>query len=527
MGTLEPDLFRLDGSFYLTPDDVNSTDNLGWWSQTMSASDRSFVTEPTLTVLFDDMHSSLGISLFFGTEEYSSDFEVTWYRSSAVMSQILVVANNSQEVSINKPVENYNKITIRFLKTKRPYRYVRLMSMVFGLEEIFDNDSIISARVVEEVDPSASVLSINTLSFTVLNQNQRFNMLNPGGIYAYLQKRQKIKARSGLLLEDGSYEFVSMGAYYLSDWKNSTGLTASLEATDVIGLLDKTTYSASPFWVNEPIINVLKHILTDAGKFKLSILPSVASEVVNGYIPVKSHREALMDVLMSARCVSKMDRNETIVVGRIDYSQGVEEISFDTMLGNPTIEQKTLITAVQANDYTYALGATATEINKSTMVLVGTQETVIDFGGAAKNVSVVVTGAGVIVGSPKISAVSAKVVITGSGSLTITVTGNVYTEFTRSVTLSAGVLSAGEIPQVATLGDNKLMVGKAELVAQNLLDYYQKRIKQSFDYWDNPSIQAGDVVDVETIFSKFSSGVVERQEITFAPNLQGRIEVTG
>ena len=69
--------------------------------------------------------------------------------------------------------------------------------------------------------------------------------------------------------------------------------------------------------------------------------------------------------------------------------------------------------------------------------------------------------------------------------------------------------------------------GLGSIVAQSLLDYYQKRIKQTFKYFDNPAIQAKDCVSVETIFGDSQIAVVEKHNITFAPNLVATVEVTG
>ena len=94
---------------------------------------------------------------------------------------------------------------------------------------------------------------------------------------------------------------------------------------------------------------------------------------------------------------------------------------------------------------------------------------------------------------------------------------------------STGTVPAGQVPQTATLGDNKLIVGntKASQITAFILSYYSLRIKQTFDCFNNPAIQAGDCVNVQTMFGGNKKGVVEHQTITFAPNLKAEFEVTG
>lgn len=528
MATFEQDYFKLDGSFYLVPDDINTDDKIGWWSSEMSDEDCLFDIDPIITIDFDDYHSSLGLGLFFGTDDYCTDFEITWYDGNTVLDSAIIVDNERREFNLYKPVDNYNKIVIKFLKTKNPFRYARLMEIQFGLEESFDSNDITQAKIVEQISPISNALPYNTLSFTVINKDQKFNMLNPEGIYAYLQGRQKIKAFSGLLLPDGTYEEVPMGEFYLSSWKNSTGLTASLDATDIIGVLDKMKYISSPFWVNEPIENVLNHILTDSGiRVKLTVMPSVESEVINGYIPVKSHREAILDVLVASRAYLRKGRDGSLVVDRIKYNQAVDEINYDLIIGTPTIEQRQLITSVEATEFSYELSSDKVEIYSTSIIVVGEQEVLIEFGVAALELEAIVTN-GTIVGEPIFSATTAKITIQASGEVTILILGKQYIESSRKVVASVGTLFAGEVPQSASVAENKLIVNNGYDVALHTLNYYyKKRIKQTIEFWDNPSLEAGDCVDVETLFTTYSSGIVERHDITFAPRLRGRIEVIG
>lgn len=510
------------GSSPTLPDDEFTT-----YKANFIEPDNLTTTPPELTISFSGLHSSLGVGVIFAERAICTEFDILWYNGANLLEQDSIRGNTAQRAYSSKGVENYNKVVIRLLKTDKPYRYARILEVDFGTVELFDSDNIISASIVEEVDPIGAVLSVNKLKFTVLNEQQKFNMLNPEGLYAHLQRRQPIVARSGLMVPDGSYEFVSMGVYYLSDWKNASGLTATLEATDLIGLADKTVYYSSPFWVNAPFPTVLNHILADAGLPTARIAPEMVAEVVNGYTPVMSHREAIQTLLIASSCVLRVDRDGRPFAFRPDYTSPVVSATYDTIIGSPSIEQKPVITAVETKDYSYSLNAVVETLNESSFILNGQSTVVIPYEGAAANVLLGVTGNGSVVGSPAYSATSVTATINGTGSLTVTVTGKRYVENVRNVRSSLPSLPAGEIPQVAVIADNNLISGKGAAVTQKALDYYQRRIKQSFDYWSNPSIQAGDCIEAETMFIQSKSGVVERQEITFAPKLVARVEVTG
>lgn len=532
IATLEEDYFKMDGSFLTTPSNLSPLYNLGWWSLYQSGIDRKFGLNPIVTINFATLHTSLGAELFFDSlgGSYCESFKITWLRNSTVILEALVEGNTEKRRYVDLPVENYNKVIIELIRTDKPFRYARLMEVNFGGEKIFNNDNIISASIVEEVDPNCITLSMNRLKITVVNTDQEFNMINPQGVYKLLQKRQQIVASTGLVLPDGSTTVIPLGTFYLSDWKNSTGMTATLEATDVMGLLDRTTYYTSPFWVNAPIATVINHILGDAGNYPYVISSEVATEVVNGYIPIVSHRVALQLILMASRATIRDDRGGILNIFRVNYSSISKNLDNSILIGQPQISQKTLVTSAVVKEYSYTLGAAAEELSKSTFSFVGTETVIIPYGKApATNVAVAIAGSGVVVGTPTLSATAAILTVAGSGSMTITVSGKVYSETTKLITARVLSLSAGEVHQTATIGDNKLIcgIGKAQAVSQHILDYYGKRIKQTFDYWDDPSIQAGDCIGVETMFGQTQNGVIQRQEIQFSPSLKAKLEVIG
>lgn len=527
MATFEPDFFRMDGNFSLVPDDVNTDDNLGWWSNERSGEDRYLPAPVELVLTFSLLHSSIGIGVMFG-DSICSDFDITWYRDDGILEFVSIEGNTKKRFYTPNAVEDYNKVVLRFFKTDKPHRHVRVAEITFGVEEIFNSDNIIAARIIEEVDPSGAVLSINKLRFTVSNENQRFNMLNPDGIYVFLQRRQPIRAQSGLLLPNGEYEYVDMGTFYLSDWKNASGLTATLDATDAIGLLDKTMYYKSLFWVDAAFETVLQHILNDAGAFRYEIAPELATETVTGYIPIVSHREALQLLFMAARGIIRIDREGGIQGYRPSYNEAQATLDYDTIIGDPTIEQKPMITIVEATEYGYSLGTELENLHESTLSLDGQHTLTIPYSKAAYDVTLSISGSGSVVGGPEYSATSVTVTINCTGVVTITVTGKPYIESTRIVRASVPLLHAGEVPQTAVISDNKLLFHeKAQAAAEHVLSYYQKRIKQRLDFWGNPAIQAGDVLNIQTMFGVSKSGILERQDIKLSPSISTRLEVTG
>lgn len=529
-GTFEDDFFRLDGSFNLMPD-VPDNINLGWWSGYLSNELGVFDTPPHLIYQFEENHSSVGVKIVFDemNRTICSEFEVVWYDLLDVeLARVIVENNEDYEVNVPESVENYGRIDILFYKTLQPYRYVKMTEMVFGLEEVFNSGDIISGNIVEEVDPSSNTLSYNNMNVTVYNENQKFNMLNPEGIYAYLQSRQPISVETGLELANGNYEYVPLGVYYLSDWSNSTGITATLKGGDIISLLDRTEFISSPFWSDALFSDIINFIVQDAFPdmaIEVEISSELTAATLTGYLPRMTHREALHKVIMAVGGSLKAKRNGGLYFFKVDDIKE-KDIANDVIINFPQIEQKQLITAVNVPQISYILSAVQ-DISKYKMAFIGEQSIVLDFPKAVHSVSSVnITGLGTIVGSPTVSASCMDIVVNATGEFEIAVSGQVYEESITVFTSRLGLL-AGQSHQTAEVAPNTMLAKGANELAVYLLAYYQKRILQKFDYWSDPSIEAGDKVGVQTMFGDSYEGIVEVQEITFAPNLQAKMEVVG
>jgi hypothetical protein len=396
------------------------------------------------------------------------------------------------------------------------------------LSETFDNDSLTEAYVIEEVDPICSELSINQLNFTAINYDMKFNMINPDGIYAYLQTNQTITAKVKVSLEDGSYESIPLGVFYLSEWENPSALTTSIEAVDLVGMLDTSTYYNSSFWVNETLEDVITAILSDAGDYTCEISNELADEVVNGYVPVCSHREALQYVLVACRATAKVNRFGVLVVFRPDFDTTIKDVDFDTMIGEASISQKELVNSVEVTEYTYTLGTTSETISEEDYSFTGTAEKIIEFNDAVDADSLTFTiESGATIDSKVVSATSAQLTITATEDFTLTITGYTYSSSTTTVQVTLDSVSSYDTLNTATISDNPLICNNGEEVADHVLDYYTHRIEQSF-YWScDPAVEAGDCVSVETIFGTTYPATIESQEITFSPCLKSSVEGVG
>ncbi len=188
--TLEKDYFRLDGNFELFPDNTIEHD-FGLWSASMSDENGEFTIPVVLTIEFTELHSSLGLTFTFHepTNDYCNSLNVKWYDG---INNLLSDMNFNPSRTVyfaDNVIENYKKIVITFYSTNKPYRYLKLVQLDFGQIKLFSDDDLISANILEEVDPISAELRINTLNFTLYSENAEFSILNPEEVFKLLQQR--------------------------------------------------------------------------------------------------------------------------------------------------------------------------------------------------------------------------------------------------------------------------------------------------------------------------------------------------
>lgn len=193
-GTLELNQFVLDGSKVILEDNSQPSQDIAFLGNTLSGTDLSFPKgkEPKLTISFTQTHSSVGITLrFAGT--IPKAVELTWYTlyGTKLITKVFYPDRNVYFCSAN--VQNYGKITITFLGTSFPCRYAGIDFVKFGRRWPLSRETIKSASVYEELDPTSAVLSINTASMEIVDTEGNFVLADDTGLWNSLQKEQEIQ----------------------------------------------------------------------------------------------------------------------------------------------------------------------------------------------------------------------------------------------------------------------------------------------------------------------------------------------
>lgn len=326
--TLERDFWRLDGSFPLPEEDLNGIQT-GWWSGAISDSTGSILEPSVLTFSFPHNQSSVGFTVYFDglANQFPTHFRVVTYDLNDEIVSSLDVENQAIKCIINLPSENYRRVEFQFQKTSEPYRRVRVCEVVFGIVQHFDRSNLTGGSLCYELSPISASLPSSELTITFDNSSCTYNLINPKGLYAYLQQAQPLDAYLGI-----NGEYVNMGRFYFTTAEaEDDSLTARITAHDRIFWLEKSIFrngTSGQWTLAEAVIQILAACSLSIE----TVMPeSIGSRLVGKAIPECTCREALRLVSQAARCTCYIDRNDRLVFEEPEISSPIDTLDHDNM----------------------------------------------------------------------------------------------------------------------------------------------------------------------------------------------------
>lgn len=313
--TLEPNYWKLDGSFALPPKPDEDGFEVGWWGNNLCDNSGKFSPNEILALSFTKAHSSIGLTIAFDTRinEYAADFDISAYKLDGTLINTYSVTSNTEALYIfNTPISNYGKIVLTIKKWCKGNRRARVKNIDFGIIKQYEDRKLVKMNITEQVDILSDTLPSNELKFTVDNSDKAFNILNPEGLYAYLQEMQEVKAEIGVILDNENTEYIPMGKYYLNDWQSDEkAITATFTAKDILNILDNIPFtmfgSGNLYDVSVNVMNIagIKDYYID---FKLKDIST------NGFKEKLSCRKALQYIAIASKACVFQDRYGTLNV---------------------------------------------------------------------------------------------------------------------------------------------------------------------------------------------------------------------
>lgn len=328
----------LDGTATAFPS-VPEQANLGLWSEQISNDDGTFTEPIILTLTSEGQYSSQGLTFTFDTynQIYPTHIKIKWYRNG----QLIVDDGKSMNIDFYPDnafyfcrnfVKNYNKVVITFYSLNMPKNRLKLRVIDYGYGTFFYGDELRGVKLIQEIDPISTQISINTADFTLDSKSDMeysFQVKQPLSVYF----NGELKATT----------FVKKST------RNAKRLW-NIQSEDYIGLLDSIPYYGG-IYTNKNAVELLTDIFTVA-KVPYSIYEGFTGATVTGYIPFTTCRDALMQVAFAIQAV--IDTSNSDIVKVFALEEDVKQtIPLNRIMQGQNFADEETVTGVEVAVHSY------------------------------------------------------------------------------------------------------------------------------------------------------------------------------
>lgn len=321
---LELNAWILNGTNHAAEKDM-SIEEIGLWSN-LSDENGAF-SGVSMTYSFSAPVSTVGWTLYFDSKLffYPTKIKITAKDASGADLWDATYEGTGHTQTINAPVQEYSSVTFEFLENSHPYTSVRLVEIDFGIYQRFNKDNIEKASIVYGADIAADSFPSKQLVFSFDNKEKAYNLLNPSGLYAYLQEGQEIAAE---IIIDG--ESVDMGKFFFSNaTASNSAITASITASDIAYVLDTDPFmggSNATTTLSAAVAVVLSGVEIETsfnGYGNRSVVLAIPSGT--------SKREAIRLLAQAAMCTVWIDRDGVMQFNHMEGGEAVSALTGDEL----------------------------------------------------------------------------------------------------------------------------------------------------------------------------------------------------
>ena len=277
--TNEPN-FSVSGEWEEISDNIVDT-TVGFFSDIISDENGDYPIAPTLTFSFNDPHRSPALTVWTYSDcDY--DVRVSWY-SDTLGTNLIATGEHTIGISeniITQSVINWRFIKFEFLRSSIPKRFVKMWGLDFGVVRVIYDVEISACRILERIDPTVEILSVNTVRSKIRSRNSLFSPITSPNFDGMMMKYQPFTVlRSGELF----------GLFFLDKWTDpfQSAIEFDITGIDAVGVMDKHEHVGG-MYVNTPVRNILDEIFEIPFPTKLVTYvldPEYENELISGWVP--------------------------------------------------------------------------------------------------------------------------------------------------------------------------------------------------------------------------------------------------
>lgn len=340
-----------------TLDNADNLNNLAFVSSALSDNNCQFNNVYVLAQS-NEPKNFCALSLDFGMN-FPKKIRVVYESSDSRNNSETTIDNiDDRHVIVNMRAQSVIRVYIYFLESWAPFEFAYLQEIVFGIVYEWGKDDIIDLVVNEETPYFCTTLPVDTAILTVYIPNDQFDMINNKNVLDYVNKEQKFKISEEIEdTETGEVKTINFGTYYLDDFKNESEHKVTFNLSTILSKLDKKDFRTSDidvFGIYNVAYDVILDILRTAGisSNDVEIDESFKNEHLKGYIPFMSCRAALQQVLFVTKSVCCDNRNDKILIKKIDFSVS-QVVDIDKIFYPYDVEQDNKVARISYEYFSY------------------------------------------------------------------------------------------------------------------------------------------------------------------------------
>jgi len=255
---------------------------------------------------------------------YPVDFTVEYHRNDTdewvVVADVKGYDSTYWEYHLSQITDQIvDKIRLTVTKVSPPGSKVTILEFDATVTETYEGDDIVFLSVLEEMEGETGTLPIGNISANEIDLS--FNNIDgrffPGNTdspyYGLLKPNRRLRPYLGVVLANGSVEYVPLGVFWTGDWSTpATGIEARTSGQDLMKFLAEKTFSTSQVYQNENLYELAVIVLQDYGLIDMDyeIDPKLKEYTVPyAWFEPMSYRNALKLIAEAGLAIVYMDRD--------------------------------------------------------------------------------------------------------------------------------------------------------------------------------------------------------------------------
>lgn len=471
---------------------------------------------PEIVIYFDETTVN-GITLYYRTNIPTS-LEIN---CSDGTQKIVTNDKECIQIIFDEP-KVISSLSIYINSVEYPDRKLYLNEVDLGITQVYKDQDLIEFTVDEEVNKLVEEVPVNETNITLNNMSDLFNPLNPSGIVPYLSENTLIKPYIGVLTDTLGVEYVKMGEFYFDSYTNNSDSTTTLVGKNIIKQVEteilkddnefnlfKSTMSKSDFQTFMANYNYEFN--------NLDFSTILATFNINKKYLI----DFIKEISFFNTTLFFADRNNKLNLKNIDTSIK-DNLTKSELLNNVNYKQIDKINTLNyLSPVKYSMNTTGSRLVYERTITLEKSPQIVLCESSIPNLMDSITH---VEGADSVNVVSQGyyltfIKITGTVGSTVTIKMASSYEMIETIGTKTKTIKTPNEKENVINFESKLVRGIDTINTLN----YTPNYEMSFDYNGDPSLEAGDYINVETPYG-YKPLFIQKNRFKFDGGLSGSIK---